>query len=106
MSRNEFDFTAHDLFQHIMVDTRIEFLNVDFQAISGVLHVFQRFIYFQHTPVYTPIFDARKRVRREHRNPYWFENVHYSVMNDSVGEIRQPIYLPLFGVFDDKCFVL
>ena len=60
------DFVAYNSLQCFVVDAWIKLANVYFEAISGVLNIFQRIIYFLHTAVYAPAFNARKCILSKH----------------------------------------
>ena len=96
------DFPADDLFQAFVVDIRVELLDVEFQAVPCSLLVFESIIDALHTTVYSSTLYATECVSRKGGNPYRLQHIHYGVMNNAVGIIRQAIYLPFLWLEDSE----
>ena len=97
-----------------MVYRRVELPNVYFEAISGVFSIFDGSFDRSHRSMYSAPFDAAICIFREYRYPYRFEDIHYRMVHDTVGIVRQSEYEPLLWLMDDEraifgsleCFVL
>ena len=92
------DFLSDDWLQHIMVDWRVELPNVYFQAVPCVLTVFHSLLDLAHRSMYATLLDAAVRVCSEDGYPYRLQHVHYGMVQDAVGIIRQTENLPFLGL--------
>lgn len=92
-----FYFPPNNAFQHRVTDGRIELPKVDFKAIQGLPFIFtDNLINITRTALYAPSFHAGKGIVRESPNPYRFKDVHYGVVDYSVGIVRKPVYYAFF----------